>query len=273
MTDPAAPGHEGIVAAPATSLLPPELDFAALYARHHDGVRRTLVCLGVPEALADDALQEVFVIVHRRLDDPARYQSMKGWIYGIARRVAWRHHRTDARARRKLALVEPTRDKARRSPSSRGARRSTSCTVPRRPRSRSARSVRARRDRGAVRSGDRDDRRREAQHGVLAPAARPRPLRAGAAAPRRSHAPGGGARWNLIPHALPWLPSVTRPSALRAARRQPARDRGPTARARRCPRAAHEHGAAHDTDRRDARGRRDRGVARRRSRARHGRRA
>jgi RNA polymerase sigma-70 factor (ECF subfamily) len=98
------------VAAPATSLDPPELDFAELYARHHDGVRRTLVCLGVPEAIADDALQEVFVVVHRRLDDPSRYQSIKGWIYGIARRVAWRHHRSDARARRKLALVEPPID-------------------------------------------------------------------------------------------------------------------------------------------------------------------
>jgi RNA polymerase sigma-70 factor, ECF subfamily len=110
VTDRRAAGHAGNVAASATAIDPPELDFAELYAAHHDGVRRTLVCLGVPEAIADDALQEVFVVVHERLDDPTQYQSIKGWIYGIARRVAWRHHRTDARAKKKLALVDPPRD-------------------------------------------------------------------------------------------------------------------------------------------------------------------
>lgn len=109
MTDRAAAGHGGGVA-PAASLDDDPLAFAELYARHHDGVRRTLACLGVPAAIVDDALQEVFVVVHRRLGDPSRYQSVKGWIYGIARRVAWRHHRSDARARDKLARVEPPVD-------------------------------------------------------------------------------------------------------------------------------------------------------------------
>ncbi len=110
MTDRGAIGHGGDVAAPAAAFDPAELDFAELYARHHDGVRRTLACLGVPEPVVDDALQEVFVVVHRRLEDPSAYQSVKGWIYGIARRIAWRHHRTDRRARSKLARVELSHD-------------------------------------------------------------------------------------------------------------------------------------------------------------------
>lgn len=85
----------------------PATDFAGLYATFHDGLRRTLTCLGVPPAAVDDALQEVFVVVHRRLDDPARVRSLRGWMYGIARRVAWRHHRTASRHAHKLALVEP----------------------------------------------------------------------------------------------------------------------------------------------------------------------
>ncbi len=85
----------------------PAADFAGLYAMFHDGLRRTLACLGVPPAAVDDALQEVFVVVHRRLDDPARVHCLKGWMYGIARRIAWRHHRTASRHAHKLAAVEP----------------------------------------------------------------------------------------------------------------------------------------------------------------------
>jgi RNA polymerase sigma-70 factor (ECF subfamily) len=109
VTDRGSTGHAEDVA-PAASLADDPLEFAELYARHHDGVRRTLVCLGVPEAIVDDALQEVFVVVHRRLGEPTHYQSVKGWIYGIARRIAWRHHRSDARTRGKLARVEPPQD-------------------------------------------------------------------------------------------------------------------------------------------------------------------
>ncbi|MBX7079351.1 MAG: sigma-70 family RNA polymerase sigma factor [Nannocystaceae bacterium] len=72
--------------------------FASIYARYYDGVRRTLACLGVPAAALDDAVQEVFVVVHRRggLDELPR-----AWIYGVARRVAWRHHRSHGRSERR----------------------------------------------------------------------------------------------------------------------------------------------------------------------------
>ncbi len=103
MTEREAGGHLDLVAVSAA------LDddaFAELYADHHDGVRRTLSCLGVPEGALDDAVQEVFVVVHRRLGDPQRFTTLKGWIYGVARRIAWRHHRTAGRGQRRLALVE-----------------------------------------------------------------------------------------------------------------------------------------------------------------------
>lgn len=105
MTDPPDPGHPGAMGS-AHSAEGAEGEFAELYLRFHDGIRRTLGCLGVPTAAIDDAVQEVFVVVHRRLDDPARIESIRGWMYGIARRVAWRHHRTAGRIARKLAAVE-----------------------------------------------------------------------------------------------------------------------------------------------------------------------
>lgn len=77
-----------------------------LYRRYHDRVWRTLGCLGVPDAALDDAVQDVFVIVCKRLGDPDQYDSIKSWIYAIARRVAWHHHRTRARRQRKLEAVE-----------------------------------------------------------------------------------------------------------------------------------------------------------------------
>jgi RNA polymerase sigma-70 factor (ECF subfamily) len=87
---------------------PDETDaFADAYARYHDGVRRTLGCLGVPPSQLDDAVQEVFLVVHRRSGDPDRYATLREWIYGVARRVAWRHHRTRSRYERRVGLVEP----------------------------------------------------------------------------------------------------------------------------------------------------------------------
>jgi RNA polymerase sigma-70 factor (ECF subfamily) len=74
--------------------------FASIYARYYDGVRRTLACLGVPAAALDDAVQEVFVVVHRRRD-PSLDELPRAWIYGVARRVAWRHHRSHGRSERR----------------------------------------------------------------------------------------------------------------------------------------------------------------------------
>ena len=96
---PSARGHGGEA--------PDDADaFADAYARYHDGVRRTLGCLGVPASVLDDAVQEVFLVVHRR-GRPQDTASLREWIYGVARRVAWRHHRTRARYEQRVGLVDP----------------------------------------------------------------------------------------------------------------------------------------------------------------------
>lgn len=80
-------------------------DLAALYREHQDYVARVLLHLGLQDALVDDALQEVFLVVHRRLDDFDPSRSIRNWLYGIARRVASDYRRGTRRGSRPLVLV------------------------------------------------------------------------------------------------------------------------------------------------------------------------
>ncbi len=72
------------MAVPSRALAP----FDELYARHAAFVFRTVRGLGVPPALVDDAVQDVFVVAHRRLPDFDGSTAVKPWLYAIARRVA-----------------------------------------------------------------------------------------------------------------------------------------------------------------------------------------
>jgi len=87
--------------------VPADPELRAIYERYHDAVWRTLACLGLADDAIEDAVQEVFLVVHRRFDDAEHYTSLKSWIYAITRRVAWHAHRGAARTRRRLAAVEP----------------------------------------------------------------------------------------------------------------------------------------------------------------------
>ncbi len=60
-------------------------------------VWRTLRRLGVPESQVDDAVQDVFLIVHRRLPDFEGRSSLKTWVYGIVLRVAKDYRRAETR--------------------------------------------------------------------------------------------------------------------------------------------------------------------------------
>lgn len=73
------------------------LDFEAIYRRHFDFVWRCCRRLGVAESALDDVTQEVFLIVHRKLETFERRSTMKTWIYGIARRVVSGHRRVERR--------------------------------------------------------------------------------------------------------------------------------------------------------------------------------
>jgi RNA polymerase sigma-70 factor, ECF subfamily len=86
-------------AAKVTPLRPsrPALTFEAVYEQHADFVWRCLARLGVrPEAL-EDAAQELFLVVHRRLPEFEGRSSLKTWLFAIALRVARRHARDQHR--------------------------------------------------------------------------------------------------------------------------------------------------------------------------------
>jgi RNA polymerase sigma-70 factor (ECF subfamily) len=69
-------------------------DFDAVYAEFFPFVWRCLRGLGVPESGLDDAAQDVFVIVHRKLADFRGGSSLRTWLYGIVRNVASNRRRS-----------------------------------------------------------------------------------------------------------------------------------------------------------------------------------
>jgi len=71
--------------------------FEALYEAHFDFVFRCLRRLGVASANAEDACQEVFIVLHRRLLDLRADASARAFLFGIATRVASEHRRKQAR--------------------------------------------------------------------------------------------------------------------------------------------------------------------------------
>lgn len=70
-----------------------ELTVEALYDAYADYVYKSLRRLGVVEANLPDALQEVFVVVHRRLGEFHAHAHVKQWIFVIALRVARNYRR------------------------------------------------------------------------------------------------------------------------------------------------------------------------------------
>ena len=77
-----------------------------IFREHHTFVWRVVRRLGVPPSAVDDVVQEVFVVLHRRHAELQLQGSVRGLLYGIARKVAKRH-RDKAAARPALSLVEP----------------------------------------------------------------------------------------------------------------------------------------------------------------------
>jgi RNA polymerase sigma-70 factor (ECF subfamily) len=77
--------------------------FHALYSEHFDFVFRNLRRLGVPAASTDDALQEVYLVVLRRLHDLQQDAHVKAWLFAIVLRVA----SNQRRALRRRGPLEP----------------------------------------------------------------------------------------------------------------------------------------------------------------------
>jgi RNA polymerase sigma-70 factor (ECF subfamily) len=77
--------------------------FEAIYDEHLAFVWRSLRRLGVRDAALDDAVQDVFLVVHRRLPEFEGRSSIKTWLFGIVLRVSRTCRRT---ARRKSPEAE-----------------------------------------------------------------------------------------------------------------------------------------------------------------------
>lgn len=117
-TEPLPAGHEADVGLSSNALVIDDAlpDFETIYADYFDFVWRSARRLGVRERGLDDAVQDVFVVVYRRLGDFEGRSSLKTWLYGITRRVAKDHRRTIAR---KEPPSAPTDDLVAGSPSPR----------------------------------------------------------------------------------------------------------------------------------------------------------
>ena len=78
----------------------------AIYEKYFDFVWRNARRLGVREEDVDDAVQEVFIVVHRRVADFEARSSMETWLFGILLRVVQHYRRSKARRLTKMeALV------------------------------------------------------------------------------------------------------------------------------------------------------------------------
>src|SRR5262245_19722044 len=64
------------------------LSFKEVYDEHFRFVWRSLRRLGVPESDVADAVQDVFIVVHRRLGEFEGRSKVTTWLYGICYRVA-----------------------------------------------------------------------------------------------------------------------------------------------------------------------------------------
>ena len=67
---------------------------AEIYREHFYFVWRNARRLGVRDANLDDVVQDVFIVVHRRLADFDGRVQLRSWIFGILERVVRGHRRT-----------------------------------------------------------------------------------------------------------------------------------------------------------------------------------
>jgi RNA polymerase sigma-70 factor (ECF subfamily) len=70
-------------------------------------VGRSLRYLGIGDNDVEDAAQEVFVVVHRRLGDFEGRSSLQTWLYGICVRIALAHRRKAANRKERLVDAPP----------------------------------------------------------------------------------------------------------------------------------------------------------------------
>lgn len=88
---------------------PMAADVDSIWRAHGSFVWRILHHLGVKPADIEDATQEVFVVVHRRLGDYQEQDKLRAWLYAICTRVARDHRRKLFRRRERITDTPPER--------------------------------------------------------------------------------------------------------------------------------------------------------------------
>jgi RNA polymerase sigma-70 factor (ECF subfamily) len=81
-------------------------EFREIFEANVRYVYRALLHLGVPERNAEDACQEVFMVVNRRLSECKDGDHLRAWLYAIAWRVAAAQRRR-ATNRREIPVEDP----------------------------------------------------------------------------------------------------------------------------------------------------------------------
>lgn len=90
-------GYHPAASAAALANREPTPSFDEVYGAHARFVWRVLRGMGVREAGVDDAVQDVFIVVHRRLPDFDGQCALSTWLFAIAYRVACDHRRKHKR--------------------------------------------------------------------------------------------------------------------------------------------------------------------------------
>jgi RNA polymerase sigma-70 factor (ECF subfamily) len=85
------------------------IDFRSSFEQNAPFVRRTLRRLGIPPADSEDLVQEIFVVVHRKLGDYDGRSPFRSWVYGICLRVVSSYRRS-ARVRYELPQADGALD-------------------------------------------------------------------------------------------------------------------------------------------------------------------
>jgi RNA polymerase sigma-70 factor (ECF subfamily) len=91
------PGPAAAAPPAPPSLVGKESSFDEVYEECVDFVWRSLRSLGVRDHRLEDAVQDVFVVVHRKLGEFEGRSTLRSWVYGIALRVARDVRRRDQR--------------------------------------------------------------------------------------------------------------------------------------------------------------------------------
>jgi RNA polymerase sigma-70 factor, ECF subfamily len=84
-----------------------EAVLSEIYAQYVHFVWRNLRRMGVQESSVEDAVQDVFLVVHRRLPEFQGRSQIRTWLFGIVLRVAQSHRRSVRRREAHVVQGQP----------------------------------------------------------------------------------------------------------------------------------------------------------------------